>query len=194
MPSLRDYLNALPFDEQCDYARRAGTTINYLRKALSTGQKFGGVIARGLDEASHGVVSRHSLRPDIFGAAPAAAAPLKSTRPRALPKDLVEQYHKRSAVTLTGDRLADNHSRKLLLFRVGDYLQAFGDTAEIIADILGLTLCVNWKDYNKTKAGFPSDNADAYIAQIEAAGHGVRIEEPDFGDTNAAAHAKGGAR
>jgi len=72
MHPLRTYLKTLSWDEQCDYAKRAGTTINYLRKALSTGQRFGGVIARGLDEASNGVVSKNALRPDIFGDAPEA--------------------------------------------------------------------------------------------------------------------------
>gem|GEM_PF-3858148 len=120
---------------------------------------------------------------------PAPAAQATPAR-RALPANLLEQYFERSQIRLTGDRVEEIYSRKLLLFRIGDYLNAYGETAEIIAEIIGLTLC----DYQgEPSTGFPSDNADAYIAQIEAAGWGVRIEEPDFGDTNAAKSAKGGA-
>lgn len=71
MDTLRGYLNSITPEDQAAYARRAGTTIGYLRKALSKGQKFDGALARRLDEESRGSVSRHDLRPDVFGPAPA---------------------------------------------------------------------------------------------------------------------------
>lgn len=74
MDTLRSYLNSIPVDEQADYARRAGTTIGYLRKAMSKGHCFDGALARRLDEQSDGAVSRHDLRPDVFGPAPDEAA------------------------------------------------------------------------------------------------------------------------
>lgn len=67
MDTLRTYLGTLSPDEQAAYAVRAGTTIGYLRKALSKKQRFDGALARRLDESSSGVVSRNELRPDIFG-------------------------------------------------------------------------------------------------------------------------------
>jgi len=70
MDTLRNYLGTLSTALQADYAKRAGTTIGYLRKALSKGQRFDGALARRLDEASDGKVSRHDLRPDVFGPAP----------------------------------------------------------------------------------------------------------------------------
>lgn len=72
MQTLRDHLSTLSVTEQGEYAIRAGTTIGYLRKALSKGQRFDGALARRLDEESGGAVSRYELRPDIFGASPAA--------------------------------------------------------------------------------------------------------------------------
>lgn len=66
MESLRTYLNSLPPPAQSGYAKRAGTTIGYLRKALSKQQKFDGALARRLDEESDGQVSRSELRPDIW--------------------------------------------------------------------------------------------------------------------------------
>lgn len=68
MQTLRDYLSTLNPDAQADYARRSGTTIGYLRKALSKGQKFDGALARRLDEESGGAVCRATLRPDIWPA------------------------------------------------------------------------------------------------------------------------------
>ncbi|MEN5117471.1 hypothetical protein ABE488_09080 [Luteimonas sp. TWI662] len=67
MDTLRNFLATMPPDGQAAYAQRAGTTIGYLRKALSKGQRFDGALARRLDEQSDGAVSRHELRPDIFG-------------------------------------------------------------------------------------------------------------------------------
>jgi len=87
---LRDYLKTLPFEQQVTYAMRAGTTLNYLRKVIYTDRIVGAKIAKGLDDASGGVVSRHALRPDIFGPAPEPAAkipayvqrPLKPRAPK----------------------------------------------------------------------------------------------------------------
>jgi hypothetical protein len=74
METLRAYLSTLTPDQQAEYAIRAGTTIGYLRKALSKGQRFDGALARRLDEESGGGVSRHDLRSDVFGPAPDSKA------------------------------------------------------------------------------------------------------------------------
>lgn len=66
METLRAYLATLTPDAQADYATRAGTTIGYLRKALSTKPRLDGALARRLDEESNGAVDRVDLRPDIF--------------------------------------------------------------------------------------------------------------------------------
>lgn len=82
MDTLRAYLAKLAPPDQAAYAVKAGTTIGYLRKAMSKGQRFDGALARRLDEESAGAVSRHDLRPDIFGP-PAAnddTAPRKGKR------------------------------------------------------------------------------------------------------------------
>ena len=66
METLRQYLNSLTPDEQAAYAVRAGTTIGYLRKALSVKPKLDGALVRRLDEESDGAVTRQDLRPDIW--------------------------------------------------------------------------------------------------------------------------------
>jgi hypothetical protein len=74
METLRAYLKTMEPLKQADYAKRAGTTIGYLRKALSTKPRFDGVLALALERESDGSVTRYDLRPDIFGEAPKSEA------------------------------------------------------------------------------------------------------------------------
>ena len=71
MKTLRNYLSTLTPESQAAFAKRSGTSIGYLRKAMSKGQRFDGALARRLDEESGGAVDREDLRPDIFGPAKA---------------------------------------------------------------------------------------------------------------------------
>jgi len=66
MQTLRTYLSTLSPAEQAVFADRAGTTIGYLRKALSKGQRFDGALVRQLHLESAGSVSLTDLRPDIW--------------------------------------------------------------------------------------------------------------------------------
>ncbi|KGK59597.1 hypothetical protein NC00_01375 [Xanthomonas cannabis pv. phaseoli] len=70
MDTLRSYLTTLTPAEQADYAVRAGTSIGYLRKAMSKGQRFDGGLVRQLHVQSQGAVSLTELRPDIWPATP----------------------------------------------------------------------------------------------------------------------------
>ena len=66
METLRAYLATLSPIDQADFARRSGTTIGYLRKALSVKPNLDGALVKNLWEQSAGAVSRFELRPDIF--------------------------------------------------------------------------------------------------------------------------------
>jgi hypothetical protein len=66
MDTLRAHLSTLNPADQAAYAARCGTTIGYLRKALSKGQRFDGGLVRLLHVESRGVVSLTELRPDIW--------------------------------------------------------------------------------------------------------------------------------
>ena len=57
METLRAYLSTLTPDDQAAYAKRCGTTIGYLRKALSTQPKLDGGLVRRLYEQSSRAVS-----------------------------------------------------------------------------------------------------------------------------------------
>ena len=61
MDTLRKYLNSLSPDQQTDYAVRCGTTVNYLRKAISARQQLGEVLSLRLSSESAGAVPLDDL-------------------------------------------------------------------------------------------------------------------------------------
>lgn len=65
MNKLRTHLNSLTPVEQADFAARCGTSVGYLRKALSTGQKFGESLCINFECESGGQVRCEDLRPDV---------------------------------------------------------------------------------------------------------------------------------
>ena len=65
MDRLRAYLNSLAADAQRDFAARCGTTLGYLRKAISAGQQLGESLCINIDCESGGVVCCEDLRPDV---------------------------------------------------------------------------------------------------------------------------------
>lgn len=66
METLRSYLATLTPAAQADYALRAGTTIGYLRKALSAHQRFKGALVSRLFLESNGAVSLADMRADTW--------------------------------------------------------------------------------------------------------------------------------
>lgn len=66
MEELRNYLNSLPVEQQKAYASGCGTSLGYLRKAISINQKIEAGLARRLDEHSGGQVKKQNIRPDVW--------------------------------------------------------------------------------------------------------------------------------
>ena len=64
MERLRAHLRTLSVDEQRAYAMRCGTTIGYLRKALSLDLRLRAHVCVALERESAGAVTRRDLRPD----------------------------------------------------------------------------------------------------------------------------------
>ena len=65
METLRQFLNSISPDEQAAFAERAGTTVGFLRKAISINQTLGEGLCIRLELASQGQVRADSLRPDV---------------------------------------------------------------------------------------------------------------------------------
>ena len=64
MENLRAYLNAMAPDEQAEFARLCGTTIRYLRKAISLRIRLGPLFCVGIERETCALVTRKHLRPD----------------------------------------------------------------------------------------------------------------------------------
>lgn len=66
MDVLREYLNGLPtLESRSDFARRCGTTLGYLRKAMSVKQQLSEGLVIAIDRESGGAVPVEKLRPDV---------------------------------------------------------------------------------------------------------------------------------
>lgn len=64
MKALLDYLNGLTLTDQADFAKRCATSVGYLRKAASRGQKLGGDLCINIERESGRAVVCEQLRPD----------------------------------------------------------------------------------------------------------------------------------
>ena len=65
MEQLRTYLNALPRDEQANFAKRCGTSVGYLRKAISMGTAIGEGLCINIERESARAVLCEHLRADV---------------------------------------------------------------------------------------------------------------------------------
>ena len=65
MDKLLKFINSLPTAEQAQFAARCGTTIGYLRKACSIGNRLGADIAILIERESGGIVTCDMVRPDV---------------------------------------------------------------------------------------------------------------------------------
>lgn len=64
MKTLSEFMAGLTPAEKKQFAANCGTTINYLRKVMSTGKSVGPELCAQIEVNSGGVVSRKSLRPE----------------------------------------------------------------------------------------------------------------------------------
>jgi hypothetical protein len=68
------------------------------------------------------------------------------------------------------------HPDMLLLFRMGDFIELFGEDAETAHKLLGLTLTT--RDRTLTMAGFPHHQFETYLHKLLKEGKRVAICEP----------------
>ncbi|MDD4381812.1 MAG: DNA mismatch repair protein MutS [Candidatus Dojkabacteria bacterium] len=74
---------------------------------------------------------------------------------------------------------------KILLYRMGDFFETFGDDAKIASKVLNITLTTRDKKHNPTPlAGFPHKAIDLYLPKLIQAGYCVvvvdQLEDPKF--------------
>lgn len=65
MNALRNFLKAMPPEQQEQFAKRIGTSLGYLRKAISVQSRFSEGMAINIERESGGAVTVEELRPDL---------------------------------------------------------------------------------------------------------------------------------
>lgn len=98
--------------------------------------------------------------------APAPAAAVKSDQAPSGQSAIMEQYL----------AAKEKHPDMLLVFRVGDFYELFGEDAEAAHKLLGLTLTT--RDQTLTMAGFPHHQLEVYLHKLLKEGQRVAICEP----------------
>lgn len=63
---LKQFWQSMRPAERDAVARKAGTTTEYLRQVLACGRRCGATLAKDIESATEGRISRKMLRPDIF--------------------------------------------------------------------------------------------------------------------------------
>ena len=64
--NLRDWLNSVDSNERERVADAAGTSVGYLWQIAGTHRKASTGLAKAIEVATDGAVTRHDLRPDIW--------------------------------------------------------------------------------------------------------------------------------
>ena len=64
MEKLKKYLDSLPKDKQVAFAKHCGTTIGYLRKAISVNARLGAELCVLIEKRSEHIVTRKDLISD----------------------------------------------------------------------------------------------------------------------------------
>lgn len=80
-------------------------------------------------------------------------------------------------------RFKKQYPEKIVLFRMGDFFETFGDDAKITSKVLNITLTARDKKSNPTPlAGFPHKAIDQYLPKLVKAGYCVvivdQLEDP----------------
>ena len=65
MKTLLEFLNGLDPVDRSGFADRCGTTVGYLRKAVSAGQRISAETCINIERESCGAVMCETLRPDV---------------------------------------------------------------------------------------------------------------------------------
>jgi DNA-binding transcriptional regulator YdaS (Cro superfamily) len=68
MKTFLQHLNSLSPEARDRLAADCKTSVGYLRKACSAGQKFGAELCVSIEQATNGEVTRQELRPDDWAA------------------------------------------------------------------------------------------------------------------------------
>ena len=126
----------------------------------------------------------NKLMADV-SASKAQAEPSAESESESAPQ--AEQASEPSALAKAWESMKAKHPDAILLYRCGDFYEAFGEDAKAVSDVLGITLTRrNAKDITVQMAGFPHHALDSYLPKLVRAGKRVAIcDEPSAAQESA---------
>ena len=106
-------------------------------------------------------------------------APEQESKPAEVAADDAQAAAEPSPLARQYREMKAKHPDAILLFRVGDFYESFGDDAEVVADVCGLVLSRvdEFFHYEKPayRAAFPAHALDSYLPRLVRAGKCVAI-------------------
>ena len=141
--------------------------IKALRYAFLLRKRSGAIIPKAIYTKLMADVSASKAQAEPSAAQESAPEAVQAAEPSALAK--------------AWESMKAKHTDAILLYRCGDFYQAFGEDAKAVSDVLGITLTRrNAKDITAQMAGFPHHALDSYLPRLVRAGKRVAIcDEPN---------------
>jgi len=120
----------------------------------------------------------HALADERFARKPWEPEPTKDAAPSEPAPDDPPPNPDPEPPALAAFRAAkERHPGMIVLFRIGDFFEAFTEDAEIVSKVLGLTL--TQRDRQVPMAGFPHHQLEGYLKKLLHAGHRVAVCDQD---------------
>ncbi len=141
--------------------------LKCLRYMFLLRKRSGGIIPKAIYTKLMADVSASKAQAEPSAAQESAPEAVQAAEPSALAK--------------AWESMKAKHTDAILLYRCGDFYQAFGEDAKAVSDVLGITLTRrNAKDITAQMAGFPHHALDSYLPRLVRAGKRVAIcDEPN---------------
>ena len=141
--------------------------LKALRYAFILRKRTGAVIPKAI---------YNKLMAEVKASQPQAESAPEQEQPTAESVGEAPAAVEQSPVARQWAEMKAKHPDAVLLFRVGDFYESFGDDAKIVSDVCGLVLTrTQAQDITAEQAAFPAHALDSYLPKLVRAGKRVAI-------------------
>ena len=156
--------------------------LKCLRYMFLLRKRSGGIIPKAIYTKLMADVSasKAQAEPSTEQALPTAGAVGKAEPSAPQAEPVAPTAQEPSALAKAFEDMKAKHPDCVLLFRVGEFYEVYGDDAQTASEVLGITLTrTSRKDITAQMAGFPHHALDTYLPKLVRAGKRVAIcDEP----------------
>lgn len=142
--------------------------LKALKYAFLLRKRTGAVIPKGI---------YNKLMAEVKASQPQAESAAEQEQPTAESVGDAPAAVEPSPIARQYKEMKANHPDAVLLFRVGDFYESFGDDAKAVSEVCGLTLTrrSDAKDITEFQAAFPAVSLDTWLPKLVRAGKRVAI-------------------